>query len=84
MSTDLSTDPRFTRLPQKFIDQIKAAPPTGPTPPGGDSWHEVQFQMNGMLCQCAVVNGEYVALSQWETDQIISIIKIWTAEELGQ
>lgn len=80
--TDVKTDPRFTKLPQQFIDQIKKAPPLD-TDKGGHSWHEVQFDMGGVVCQCAVVDGEYVNLPQEEIDQFVRIIKIWTKEELS-
>lgn len=72
---DISKDPRFTKLPQKFIAEIACHEPTGIM--GEDTWHEVQFQYGDIMCQCAVVNGEYVALPQSEIDQFTRILTIF-------
>jgi len=78
---DFDSDPRFTKLPQRFIDELATIKPTGLA--NGDTWHEVQFDMGGIMCQAAVINGKYIPLNEAETSQFVAIIKVWQEEELS-
>jgi hypothetical protein len=71
---NFAEDPMFTELPQKWQDEIKKSPPTSIM--DGDTWHEVQFFDGMCICQCAVINGKYVALPQNVIDKFQTIIKI--------
>lgn len=80
MSHDFANDPRFVRLPQKFIDELKQHPPTGGagTP---NSYQEVQFDIGGFMMQCAVLAGEFIPAGHVELDQLQRIIKVWHPDE---
>lgn len=72
--TDLNSDARFSKLPQHFIDEIAQHEPSGIM--GEDTWHEVQFEMGGIICQCAVLNGTHVALPSSEISKFTGIRKV--------
>lgn len=74
MASDLSQDKRFTELPQRFQDELKNLEPTGMM--GEDTWHEAQFEMDGIICQCAVVNRRWVALPKEDVERFGRIIRI--------
>ncbi len=74
----------FTKLPDRFIEEIAKHPPTCVV--RGNTWHEVQFIMGDIMCQCAVVDGAYVCcLHRTEDDvkQFVSIRKIFPPMEGG-
>lgn len=78
---NIENDPRFTRLPERFIAEIARHDPTGTK--GGVTWHEVVFRMDdGITCQCAVVNGVYVPKGIG-MERFVEIAKVWQASELG-
>lgn len=71
----------LTRLPEHFIEEIAKHPPMGDD--GKVTWHEVQFQFDdGIICQCAVVNGTHVPFPQHDIDRFVRIVKIWHPDEL--
>ncbi len=52
MARDFANDPRFVRLPQQFIDELKKHPFTAGE--GTDNaYHEVQFDIGFCMAQCA-------------------------------
>lgn len=76
-----SKDARFTEIPEWAKDQLADIEPTGIM--NGSTWHEVQFEMDGIMCQVAVVDRKYVALPPSEVAQLGYIIKVWQKEELS-
>jgi hypothetical protein len=77
---------RSVEVRDPILQEKVRFPPTGIKEQDGEkvTWHEVQFLLgDDIMCQCAVVNGEYVALTPEEVKQFVRIIKVWHPDELG-
>ncbi len=71
----VSEDPRFNRLPQNLVSEIKNHPPTANM--GGQMYHEVLFTLaQGGYVSVAVLDHEYVSLPPNEINNITGIHKI--------
>lgn len=64
----------FSELPEHFVQEITKHEPTGYF--NQDAWHEVQFYMDGIIVQVAVVNHKYVALPKDQVNRLTRIVKI--------
>lgn len=82
MAYDFANDPRFVRVPEKFITELKTYPFTAGEGTD-DAYQEVQFDIGGIMMQCAVLGHEWMPAADVDVDQIVKIIKVWHPNELS-
>jgi hypothetical protein len=88
MATDFSQDPRFRLLPEHLQKDLENYEYTGEGPGNEEGemipYQEVQFQLDGIMVQCAVLQRKYVALPASDVERLGSIIKVWNKKELSR